>query len=82
VKRYSVLVRERTKASLTIGEYSPHNPPPSCTIEISATNRDFVKYEEKRFGDANHYRLAYEIDNRNDSPAEFAVVTDEPDPAT
>jgi hypothetical protein len=80
--RYSVLLREHEKSSLTVGEYSLHNPPPARTIEIHATNRDLVKYHVKKFGGANHYRLAYEIGNRNDSPAELAVVTDEPDPAS
>lgn len=77
MKRYRILLTEHDTKTLTIGEYSPHDPPPSRTVEIHATNRDLVKYEEKLFGDGSHYRLAYEVENRNDSPAEFVVITDD-----
>ena len=77
MKRYTLALNEHERGTLTIGEYSTHNPPPARTIEIRATNRHLVKYTEKQYGGPEHYRLAYEVENRNDSPAFFDGLTDE-----
>ncbi|MDP9236702.1 MAG: hypothetical protein M3P30_04765 [Chloroflexota bacterium] len=78
--KYSLTLDAHQNDLLTIGEYSTHRPPPARRVEIHATNRHLVKYTEKQYGTAEHYRLAYEVENRNDSPAFFEVVTEEPSP--
>ena len=77
--KYSLTLKEHEKGTLNLGGYSKENPPPPLTIEIHATNRDLVKYEEKRLGSAEYFTLIYEVENRNDSPAFFDVVTEEAD---
>ena len=83
--KYSLILRERSTArrkespnegTLNIGGYSKTNPPPPRRIEIHATNKDLVRYEEKRLGDEEYFTLIYEVENLNDSPAFFDVITD------
>ena len=64
------------KGTLNLGNYSKANPPPVRRVEIHASNEDLVKYQEKLRGDENYYTLILEVENLNDSPAGFDVITD------
>ncbi len=84
--KYSLTLQERgmarrkespNKGTLSLGGYSRANPPPARRIEIHATNKELVRYAEKRLGDEEHFTLIYEVENLNDSPAFFDVITED-----
>lgn len=84
--KYSLTLSERgtarkkespNRGTLNLGGFSNANPPPVRRIEIHATNKELVRYEEKRLGDEAYFTLIYEVENLNDSPAFFDVITED-----
>lgn len=69
-----IMIHPRSMGSLSLGgQYSKENRHPRYTVEIHATNKDWVKHEEKLIGSEDSYVVQIQVENRNDSPA-FAVL--------
>lgn len=82
VKKRKVLAEDkvlpRSKLSLSIdGEFSKFNLKPKYFVEIHATNKDLVKYEEKLLGSSDHYIVTVNIINENDSIAFVSLISNE-----
>lgn len=64
----SIMIFPRSCGTLNGGQYSENNPPPKIRVNIIATNKSSVEYEEINRGSKERYILVYEINNYNDSP--------------
>jgi len=66
----SKMIPPRSKSRLYIdGEFSTKNRHPRYSVEISATVKSMVEFEEKMIGSKNKYVVVVDVHNRNDSPA-------------
>ena len=66
----SIIVYPESSGSLQIpGQFSKEKKHPKYRVDIHATNRSSVEYEEKLLGNAENYTLVVKIKNFNDSPA-------------
>ena len=65
----SIKISARHSGILHAGQYTDKKPPPNIKVNINATSKTSVEYEEVKVGNEKRYALIYRINNYNDSLA-------------